>query len=350
MSFNETFQFFTHPDGTAFTLAFANGPSGVVFTDMGNGLGSVVGTAAGSGPWSVDVTADDNISAPVTQTWTLVCGDTGGTAIISRPAAGGISNCSVGGPIDPVFVWGSYTSSNGNPVSVSSSQLPAGVSVAMNGSNLEISGTYPANSTFTLTFSAIGAETVSQLWAFQCENFGPQPPNCPNLDIVVGQNITQQFTFSDPENDDLTYSATGLPDGASIDPDTGLVTGTANVIGTYNTVITASDALNSATCSFVWEVVGSAPVSRGCPPLSTGVSLFFDPSPYFIDPDNNIVSYELIAGGPPPNPNTTNIPLSWDAIVNAFTGSGLEGTYSTTIRATDGNGDFADCTFDWTVS
>ena len=54
--------------------------------------------------------------------------------------------------------------------------------------------------------------------------------------------------FSDADNDTLTYSATGLPGGLSIDPATGLISGTIDADasqggtgGVYSVTVTASD-------------------------------------------------------------------------------------------------------------
>ncbi|MEV6006544.1 putative Ig domain-containing protein [Streptomyces sp. NPDC051976] len=53
----------------------------------------------------------------------------------------------------------------------------------------------------------------------------------------------------------LTYSATGLPTGLSINASTGLISGTATASGTYNVSVTAKDGTNaSGSTSFTWTV------------------------------------------------------------------------------------------------
>ncbi|MFD8599524.1 M4 family metallopeptidase [Kitasatospora sp. NPDC059646] len=53
----------------------------------------------------------------------------------------------------------------------------------------------------------------------------------------------------------LTYSATGLPTGLSINSSTGVITGTATAAGTYNVTVTAKDsAAKTGTASFTWTV------------------------------------------------------------------------------------------------
>ena len=72
--------------------------------------------------------------------------------------------------------------------------------------------------------------------------------------------------FSDPDGDTLAYSATGLPPGLSLDPSTGLITGTlassASASGPYAIVITATDPHGqSDQARFSWAVSNPAPLA-----------------------------------------------------------------------------------------
>ena len=73
--------------------------------------------------------------------------------------------------------------------------------------------------------------------------------------------------FSDPDSTDLlTFTATGLPPGLSLDPVTGRISGTlagsASAASPYSVTITAMDP-SGATCSQTvgWTVLNPAPVA-----------------------------------------------------------------------------------------
>ena len=69
--------------------------------------------------------------------------------------------------------------------------------------------------------------------------------------------------FSDPDHDTLTYSASNLPTGLSIDPNTGIISGTidhsASVTGPYHVTVIASDGDLSTSIDFTWNVANPAP-------------------------------------------------------------------------------------------
>jgi hypothetical protein len=84
-----------------------------------------------------------------------------------------------------------------------------------------------------------------------------EPPNTPptitdidDQDNIVGDHVTLQVDADDPDGDDLTYAADGLPPGIDIDPATGEITGTidqgAEVDSPYTVDITVTD-LDGAT-------------------------------------------------------------------------------------------------------
>ncbi|MFC0438458.1 sialidase family protein [Kutzneria buriramensis] len=81
---------------------------------------------------------------------------------------------------------------------------------------------------------------------------------------TVGTATSLQIAASDSASGQtLTYSATGLPAGLSINSGTGLISGTPTTAGTGTVTVTATDTTNaSGSATFTWTI---NPVGGGCP-------------------------------------------------------------------------------------
>ncbi|MFG2788535.1 putative Ig domain-containing protein [Streptomyces sp. NPDC048419] len=72
---------------------------------------------------------------------------------------------------------------------------------------------------------------------------------------ATGSSASLQISASDSAGAALTYSATGLPTGLSVNSSTGLISGTASTAGTYQVTVTAKDSTGaSGSTSFTWTV------------------------------------------------------------------------------------------------
>ena len=83
---------------------------------------------------------------------------------------------------------------------------------------------------------------------------------------VQGSNVTLQLTASDPNGDTLSYAATGLPAGLSLNTATGLISGVPTTVGTFNVVVTASDGINVASASFTWTITNGTSLTLAALP------------------------------------------------------------------------------------
>jgi hypothetical protein len=75
---------------------------------------------------------------------------------------------------------------------------------------------------------------------------------------TVGTAKSLQISATDSGGAALTYSATGLPTGLSINASSGLISGTPSAAGTFSTAVTAKDSTNaSGSASFTWTISGT---------------------------------------------------------------------------------------------
>ena len=80
---------------------------------------------------------------------------------------------------------------------------------------------------------------------------------------TVGTATSLQISASDSGGLALTYSASGLPGGLSINASSGLISGTPSTSGTFSTTVTAKDSTNaSGSATFTWTISSSG--GGGC--------------------------------------------------------------------------------------
>src|SRR5262249_43602476 len=91
-------------------------------------------------------------------------------------------------------------------------------------------------------------------------NSPPTISNPGNLTGTVGTAVDITIGASDPEGQALTFSASGLPTGLSINASSGRITGTPTVPGTFTVSITVRDPGNqTANAGFNWSINPAAP-------------------------------------------------------------------------------------------
>jgi hypothetical protein len=97
-------------------------------------------------------------------------------------------------------------------------------------------------------------------------NAPPTLVNPGNRTSTVGQPVTLQLVGSDPQSQPLTYSATGLPPGLSVQASTGFISGTGTSAGTYSVTARAYDGALSASQTFSWVMTTATGGSDTTPP------------------------------------------------------------------------------------
>ena len=188
-------------------------------------------------------------------------------------------------------------------------------------------------------------------------NQAPTLNQPPNQSGFVGDSATLALTGMDPENAALTYSATGLPPGLTINPPTGVISGTLLTAGTYGVTATVSDGSLTASRSFTWIVATST-----SPPAPSDTT---PPTVAFTSPANNatingkntklrasasdasgVRSVRYLLNGNSLSGDITNAPYTytWDLSRVAA------GSYQLTARAVDNAGNQGSSTITVTVS
>ncbi len=187
-------------------------------------------------------------------------------------------------------------------------------------------------------------------------NLAPTVNNPGNQTNTSGNAIALPIVANDPEGLALTYSATGLPSGLSINPNTGVINGTlasnAHTNSPYTVTVTVKDPGNlSDSETFTWIVNAPAPVNQ--PPTVTNPGNQTNTSSDVInlpivanDPENQTLIYSAtgLPSGLSINPNMGVI--SGTLASNAHTNS----PYTITVTVKD-PGNLSDSeTFTWMVN
>ena len=159
------------------------------------------------------------------------------------------------------------------------------------------------NYSVTVTAKDTDSQTVSDTFSLTVVYSNPAPKlisQIPNQTLTVGQSY--EFDISSYFSDDgpLTFAASGLPTGLSINSNTGLISGIApkSAQGNYSITVTAEDT-DSQTVSdtFTMTVVveNSPPQISNIPDQVGAVGEFFsfDASQYANDPDGDDLIYSF---------------------------------------------------------
>ncbi len=276
------------PDGEPLTFTATGLPPGMVI-DPATGIisGTLPPDASQTGPYTVTITATDPDGATVqtTVTYTVsnlppVAVDDQSTGNEDGPQSGNVltdpatGDADTGPDSDPLTV----TNINGSPVTPAT---PATLSLTYGTLVMQADGTWSftpnaaANAlavgetaTETLTYTVDdgngGTDTATLEVEITGVNDAPVTTGpAPDQEHDEGETVNLPFGpfFTDADtSDDLTFTATGLPPGLAIDPDTGEISGTialgSSANGPYLVTVTADDGHGgTVSLTFEWEVV-----------------------------------------------------------------------------------------------
>lgn len=219
--------------------------------------------------------------------------------------------------------------------------LPAGLTY--NTATGAISGTPTTTGSTTTAVTVTDAAGASAATSFAWLVNGPLVLNDPGSQAsTVNRPATRSLT-STGGTAPTTWSATGLPPGLTLNPTSGLVSGTATATGTYSVTATVTDARGAtANRTFTWTVNNPPVASNPGQQINT------------VGRYGWLYPYPSVTGGTAPYTWTiTGQPAGWN--INPSTGytdgsATTAGSYPTTITVTDASGASSSVTFGWTVN
>ena len=278
----------------------------------------------------VTVTASDGtLSASQAFTWTV-------TNVNRAPVVTAIAN-QTSAENATISLATSATDPDGDTVTYSATGLPASLSI--NPTTGAITGTlsYTSAGPYTVIVTASdgtlsGSQTFT--WTVTNVNRAPVVTAIANQTSAENATITLAVTASDPDGDALTYSATGLPAGLSINPTTGAITGTLSYTsaGPHTVTVTASDGTLSASQSFTWTVtnVNRAPVVTAIANQTSAENAPITLAVTASDPDGDALTY-----------SATGLPASLSlspttGVISGTLSYTSAGIHSVTVTASDG--------------
>ena len=224
---------------------------GVGGTGGARNIALATGTFAVTGTWS-NASASCAISAP----------------IVTNPAPGNRVTLTNPGPRSvvvntPYSLQLQATDSASAALTYSATGLPTGLVISP--STGLISGTPTVTGVSSVVARAVDSSGASASTNFTLSVTSPAPvvvvTNPGSQSYALGQAASLQIHATDSSGATLTYAASNLPAGLSLDATSGLLSGTPTAVGSFSVSVTASDAAsNRATVNFTILITSTTAV------------------------------------------------------------------------------------------
>ena len=270
-----TAQAFSDPDGETLIYSATGLPTGMLIAPATGIISGVASSTVGS-PFTVQVTAKDKAGSSVSASYVLIVVNANRAPVLTGLGIITPQTVTLNGLYRTITAQ-AFRDPNGDVLTYSATSLPAGLSIDPLTGVISGRPTTTAGSPFTIqvTASDPAGASVSTRFVLRVINAN-QAPTLTGLGIITPQTTPVGFmyrtvtaqAFRDPNGDVLTYSATSLPAGLSINASTGVIAGMpSSTVGSPFTIqVTARDPFGaSVSTSFVLRVitVNLAPVLTG---------------------------------------------------------------------------------------
>ncbi len=339
------------PEGDPLSYGFVDLPPGLTLDTTGANpviKGTVGGQAAQGqsagqvpGTYASKITVNDphNPAVELPITWTVIDG--------TVPSLPSLPNRTTpeGSPITAFTV--SAVDTDGDTLTYSAgapSTLPSGIT--LDPASGQISGTpgVHAQGSYTVRLTASDGRNTSAARTFTWTVTDATPPSITsslgNQASNEGASVSLQVTATDADQDSLTFTASGLPAGLSINATTGLISGivassaaqTSN--GSYHVTVTVTDGINPATRSFTWTVndITTPAFTNSAANTSQQINEGATPADLAAyDSDSDRLTFSTTSGTLP-----EGLTLDSDGGWSGKASMKSAGTYTLTITVTDG--------------
>ena len=265
-------------DGDSLTYAASGLPTGLSI-DTATGLisGTIAFSAALASPWAVEVTVSDGIAADVSDSFSWTVTDTNRAPTFNQDL--GDQTDAEG---DLISLAAGASDLDGDSLTYAASGLPTGLSIdtatGLISGTIAFSAALASPWAVEVTVSDGIAADVSDSFSWTVTDTNRAPTF--NQDLgdqtdAEGDLISLAAGASDLDGDSLTYAASGLPTGLSIDTATGLISGTiafsAALASPWAVEVTVSDGIAAdVSDSFSWTV--STAADHTAPNAPTGLT------------------------------------------------------------------------------
>ena len=292
--------YFSDPDGDALSYAAESSDAAVASVSISGATLSVSAVARGTA--TITVTASDPGGLSARQGFAATVPNR------APEAADPIPDFELAaGDTVTVDLSGYFSDPDGDPLTFAAGSSDATVaSVSVSGVILSVAAAARGTATITVTASDPGGLVAEQGFAATVPNRAPEAADpIPDFELAAGDTVTVDLSgyFSDPDGDNLAYSATSLdPAQAVVSVSEGMLTVTAMAAGNTTVTVVAWDPDGlSAEQRFAVTVSNRAPRTVGRiedRAVFVGHSATVDAAAYFTDPDGQPLAYEAATSDP----------------------------------------------------